>query len=45
VLDRRSEMPEPIQIGIGLFTRNGASDEARYLADFVMRSPGKLVTV
>jgi DNA-binding transcriptional LysR family regulator len=39
VLDRRDEMPDPIQIGIGLFTRNGASDEARYLADFVMRSP------
>ena len=45
VLDRRDEMPEPIQIGIGLFTRNGASDEARYLADFVMRSPGKLLAV
>ena len=42
VLDRRDEMPEPIQIGIGLFTRNGASDEARYLADFVMRSPTQL---
>ena len=42
VLDRREEMPEPIQIGIGLFTRTGASDEARYLADFVMRSPATL---
>ncbi|MDP3799153.1 MAG: LysR substrate-binding domain-containing protein [Polaromonas sp.] len=42
VLAATREFPAPIQIGIGLYARTGASDEANYLADFVTRMPGRL---
>lgn len=41
-LDPSLQFPNPIQIGIGLYAHNKASDEAKYLADFMIRMPGKL---
>jgi DNA-binding transcriptional LysR family regulator len=38
-----SRLPEPVPIGIGLYARANVSDEARYLADFMTRKPGRLV--
>lgn len=42
VLAATPEFPNPIQIGIGLYARAGASEEATYLADFMTRMPGRL---
>ncbi|MEO8120630.1 MAG: LysR family transcriptional regulator, partial [Rhodoferax sp.] len=42
VLGATREFPTPIQIGIGLYARAGASAEANYLADFMTRMPGRL---
>lgn len=42
VLAPTREFPAPIQIGIGLYARTSASDEANYLADFITRMPGRL---
>lgn len=42
VLGGTPEFPNPIQIGIGLYARAGASEEATYLADFMTRMPGRL---
>lgn len=42
VLGTTREFPTPIQIGIGLYARAGASAEANYLADFMTRMPGRL---
>jgi DNA-binding transcriptional LysR family regulator len=36
-LDRSSDLPGPIRIDIGFYARSGASEEARYLADFISR--------
>ncbi len=37
-----AQVPSPIRIGIGLYARAHASDEANYLADFMTRMPGRL---
>ncbi|MFC5523888.1 LysR substrate-binding domain-containing protein [Polaromonas jejuensis] len=42
VLPSTPESPTSIQIGIGLYARPGASEEANYLADFMTRMPGRL---
>lgn len=39
-LDRASEFPQPVPIEIGLYMRQAAPEQARHLADFVMRTPG-----
>lgn len=36
-LDQASDLPGPIRIDIGFYARSGASEEARYLADFIAR--------
>ena len=42
VLAHNGDFPNPIQIGIGLYARAGASKEANYLADFITRMPGRI---
>ncbi|WP_309678867.1 LysR substrate-binding domain-containing protein [Polaromonas sp.] len=42
VLPFTPDYPSPIQLGIGLYARSGASEEANYLADFITRMPGRL---
>ncbi|MFC7460594.1 LysR substrate-binding domain-containing protein [Hydrogenophaga defluvii] len=37
-----AHIPEPVAIGIGLYSRANVSDEAHYLADFMTRMPGRL---
>jgi DNA-binding transcriptional LysR family regulator len=37
VLDRMAHVPSPVRIQIGLYTRIGAPEEARYLAAFITR--------
>lgn len=39
-LDQTSDLPAPVGINIGLYTRAGAPEEARYLADFIGRHIG-----
>lgn len=41
-LDHHPHFPAPIAVDIGLYARNGASESARCLADFVIRTPGRL---
>lgn len=41
-LDHHPHFPAPISVDIGLYERNGASESARCLADFVIRTPGRL---
>jgi DNA-binding transcriptional LysR family regulator len=36
-----AHIPNTLQLGIGLYVRDGASDEANYLADFMTRMPGR----
>lgn len=44
VLAPSAQFPNPIRVGIGLYARTNASEEANYLADFMTRMPGRLVT-
>jgi DNA-binding transcriptional LysR family regulator len=37
VLDGGSDIPEPVEIRIGLYSRTGAPAEGRYLAEFIAR--------
>lgn len=41
-LDHHPQFPAPISVDIGLYERSGASESARCLADFVIRTPRRL---
>jgi DNA-binding transcriptional LysR family regulator len=40
-LEHSDELPAPVQVDIGLYVRTSAPEQARHLADFVHRSPGR----
>jgi len=40
-LDSSSDLPAPVHVDIGLYLRTGAPEQARHLADFVHRAPGR----
>lgn len=40
-LDQARDFPAPLNVDIGLYLRTGAPEQARHLADFVIRTPGR----
>ena len=41
-LGRADDLPAPLHVDIGLYVRTSAPEQARYLAEFVSRTPGRL---
>ena len=41
-LGRADNLPAPLHVDIGLYVRTSAPEQARYLAEFVSRTPGRM---